>query len=79
MRTATSFVNPSPFRDPGSGGRGRPLLSTSTGAEPLIFLESQEGQVADPLIAACRNASGPIVATRGAPSTVMSQILLRRS
>ena len=27
-------------------------MSTSTGAEPFIFLESQEGQVADPLIEA---------------------------
>src|SRR4030095_13901777 len=63
--TATSFVNPSPFRDPGSGGRGRPLISTSPGAEPFIFLESQERQVADPL----NDAGVPVLVTRGPDHT----------
>src|SRR6267378_3811993 len=50
--TATSFVNPSPFHDPGSGWRGRPLVSTFTGEESLIFLGAYRCQVADPLIEA---------------------------
>jgi hypothetical protein len=50
--TATSFVNPSPWNKHGSGWRGRPLVSTSTGIEPLNFLGSAGGQVADPMIEA---------------------------
>jgi hypothetical protein len=50
--TATSCVNPSPWNKHGEGWRGRPLVSTSTGIEPLNFLGSVGGQVADPMIEA---------------------------
>src|SRR5207249_617613 len=40
------------FDADGSGWRGRPLISTSIGVEPLITLGSYGGQVADPMIEA---------------------------
>jgi hypothetical protein len=46
------LVHPLPWYGHGSGWRGRRRISTLTGVESPIFLESHLDQVADPMIEA---------------------------